>query len=241
MLPSCSEARQPKVTDFSNSTKVSFRGRLTNDNVNGLLAKIDSVKGNITLHITSTGGDELAAIRLGEELKGRSTLIVVNEYCLSACASVILLSSQNILINEEAIVGLHAGILGWLNELFNQNAELYEENIYRGRIYANYLKQDKELATRFLCVDKMHGLDKKIDFSISPPRLNTFYKLLVADKSHLEILGIHAKYFQGPQLSNKIKSEILKGSLQNWTFQNCNVVEIQPVWDEVWKSISVEE
>ena len=64
-------------------------------------------QGASTLFITSGGGDALAGIKIGEAIHERGVRVIVQKYCISACASYILPASPNAELDDGAIIGLH--------------------------------------------------------------------------------------------------------------------------------------
>ena len=57
--------------------------------------------------ITSTGGDTLAAIAAARIIKARGYELVVQKYCLSACAQWLMPAAKTVKLEDMPIVGMH--------------------------------------------------------------------------------------------------------------------------------------
>jgi hypothetical protein len=71
-----------------------------------------------TIVITSGGGSVSAAIDAANLMQDHEIKLVVDDYCVSACASILLATSQRNIIREDSIVGFHRpiGLIYFLNE-----------------------------------------------------------------------------------------------------------------------------
>jgi hypothetical protein len=57
--------------------------------------------------VRSVGGDQLSAIRLADALRKRHATVVVYDYCLSACASFLLVASAKAYVLKNTLVAWH--------------------------------------------------------------------------------------------------------------------------------------
>jgi hypothetical protein len=57
--------------------------------------------------VRSFGGDQLSAIRLAEAIRARHATVVVYDYCLSACASFLLVASSKAFVLKNTLVAWH--------------------------------------------------------------------------------------------------------------------------------------
>jgi len=58
--------------------------------------------------VRSFGGDQLSAIRLADALRERHATVVVYDYCLSACASFLLVASTKAYVLKNTLVAWHS-------------------------------------------------------------------------------------------------------------------------------------
>jgi hypothetical protein len=65
--------------------------------------------------VRSEGGDVAAAIALAEMLLLKEATVIVNDYCLAACASYLLIASARTFVPKEALVA-------WINQAREQNS-----------------------------------------------------------------------------------------------------------------------
>lgn len=101
----------------SNPITVKFRGQITEKSVQDFSNAIESIHQDqaIILQITSEGGDALAGIKMGEIINQRKIFVLVNEYCISACAQYVFLASPHKEVANHSLVLFH----GSMNLLFN--------------------------------------------------------------------------------------------------------------------------
>jgi hypothetical protein len=64
--------------------------------------------------VRSFGGEQLSAIRLAEALRERHATIVVYDYCLSACASFLLVASTTAFVMKNTLVAWHHPVAPYL-------------------------------------------------------------------------------------------------------------------------------
>ena len=79
-----------------------------------------------TIVIDSGGGDVDSAIEAAELMRDHKIKLVVDGYCLSACASILLASGSSNSIKEGSIVGFHrpAGLIVFVNEFLERERGL---------------------------------------------------------------------------------------------------------------------
>jgi hypothetical protein len=118
----------------------SIVGRIDKETKNRFEKNIHKVK---YLQITSQGGDIVSSIEIGKLVSKYKLRIVVNKYCLSACAQYVLPAAKNIEISNNAIVGFHNSATA-VSNLLNQSdlqheAEKYSEMVELEKSYYNDL------------------------------------------------------------------------------------------------------
>lgn len=73
---------------------------------------VRELRGIDTVTITSSGGDERAAVRIGMALADRpNIMLIVEGACLSACAQYIFVAAQHKRISEGGVVGCHVNAI----------------------------------------------------------------------------------------------------------------------------------
>lgn len=85
---------------------VRLRGPLTKQSVESAILKME-VCGASELTIDSSGGDEVAAIRLARFLKHNNSNLVIDGWCLSACSQIVMLSMDKVEIKSWSSIGMH--------------------------------------------------------------------------------------------------------------------------------------
>lgn len=119
ILSSCT--RSPAVDQIASEPtpepqeELTLLGRVGDDRLvfNGpisieLVNEIKSVTSHFDeFEITSIGGDMTAAIELFKVLEAKDALLIVSEYCFSACAHFLALPASKLHLNDKAVVGFH--------------------------------------------------------------------------------------------------------------------------------------
>lgn len=98
----------------------------TADDFDALLARSTPITEII---LNSSGGDEIAAIHIGEIIKKNGIKTTVSGRCLSACFQYIFLASNRKLIKENSIVAFHSNSKSANNWILSSDIDL-EKNIY---------------------------------------------------------------------------------------------------------------
>ena len=113
---SSSEAKTDSTAlggDYSCNTKAQVRlqdrsvyvcGILGDSLVNEVIAVGDDID---IVYVRSGGGDTASAMRLSRWLDNSKKTLVVDEFCLSACASFLVASVDHVRVPEGAVVGFH--------------------------------------------------------------------------------------------------------------------------------------
>lgn len=84
---------------------IRFDGRITPGSVVDFTAKL--TPDVHTVEINSGGGDEPAALTMGELIQARSLTVVVRDVCMSGCANSILVAGKTRVLGPGAIVAFH--------------------------------------------------------------------------------------------------------------------------------------
>lgn len=117
-----------------------------------------------TIIITSFGGDERAALKLGYFIFEKDISIVVKNYCQSACAHYILPASSDIHIEQNALVSFHSNMPGIYKTIeiagpkftASMDLELFNKKFIE---FYDLIKVDKEISLDaiktlgMLCID----------------------------------------------------------------------------------------
>jgi len=86
-----------------------FDGFITPQSSEKIMASIDGVD---LLLIRSGGGDGASGLAIGKALRAKNITVVVNEYCLSACANYIFIGAPRKSLGPGAVLGFHGGLTG---------------------------------------------------------------------------------------------------------------------------------
>ena len=84
-------------------------GRITDRTVAVVRRELDGLN---TIRISSVGGDDLAAIELGQLIRARSLTVVVVRECFGSCAHYIFPAAARKVISEGAVVACGSNIIG---------------------------------------------------------------------------------------------------------------------------------
>lgn len=90
-----------------------YTGRIDEDLVTKVTNASDSYKIN-ELRLTSTGGDVRASVRLARYLNEKHIRLRIKDYCFSACAGILALTVEDVIIEPGTLVALHGGPLAHL-------------------------------------------------------------------------------------------------------------------------------
>lgn len=114
LLSSISLVATEPTAGLQPSSEVFLRGAISEDSAERVIAEILATPG-ATLVVTSAGGVEDSAIRLGEAIRDSRTKVVARGYCLSACAYYILPASPEPVIEPDTLVGFHTNTPGMVD------------------------------------------------------------------------------------------------------------------------------
>lgn len=89
--------------------------------------------------IDSVGGEYPPALEIAEIIQNQQIQIVVDGYCLSACASIILPAGQDNIVTENSLIGFHnlPGVWVYLEEYLERK---YKKSIRKMPIYGDSIK-----------------------------------------------------------------------------------------------------
>ncbi len=76
-----------------------------------MISVLEMYRGS-TVVVTSPGGDEGAAIRLGQEIHRRNLKVVVRDYCLGACAAYVMGSGTSTVVAPATLVAFMPNAVG---------------------------------------------------------------------------------------------------------------------------------
>ena len=79
--------------------------------------QVTSIDGLKTLTMTSRGGTGIEAIRLANHLNENNIQLILEEYCLSACAQFLMLGVDDVIVSDGTIAGFHHSTLSLLLRL----------------------------------------------------------------------------------------------------------------------------
>jgi len=83
----------------------------------------DRLRGGGLAVVRSFGGDAVFAIRLAEAFLERHATVVIYDYCLSACASFLLVASTKAFVLKDILVAWHSPVGPQLCPLLRQAKE----------------------------------------------------------------------------------------------------------------------
>jgi hypothetical protein len=73
------------------------------------LSFVEKLSDKSIVVIRSHGGDAEVALRLGELLYSKDAIVILRDYCLSACANYLLPAARQTFVMPHTIVGWHGG------------------------------------------------------------------------------------------------------------------------------------
>ncbi len=129
--------------------KVVFTGEVTPEAAEKLVKEFDS--GARLLVATSEGGDAAAGLVIGQSMHKHGVSIVVDHYCISACANYLFLGAKEKALMSGAVLGYHGGIYqdgapGTDNKIFDMQAHIaFLETV---QVSGDLLKKSFELTKR---------------------------------------------------------------------------------------------
>ena len=94
-----------QVNAAAGSGEVTFEGRLLRPDVDHIIDQL--THGARVLHINSVGGDGRAIISLAKFVSDNKIDVVVDNYCLSDCASILFPASRSPTLKSGAVLGFH--------------------------------------------------------------------------------------------------------------------------------------
>lgn len=134
-------AKTPDVSLLKNGT-ILYRGYINFDGYELLKAEYEKAIAQKQQHpfirIKSNGGYSLAGMKIGEFIRENHLIVMVDEYCLSACAHYIFPSAFEKQMHKNALVGLHATrslslnkdkLLTYQEQLAEYEQALFDEDI----------------------------------------------------------------------------------------------------------------
>jgi hypothetical protein len=130
---------------------LTVKGLLSPESVDEVIRKID--RNTTAVHITSEGGDAIAAIKLADAIRSGHLDVRVEGYCYSSCANYVFLAARNKVLAPGAVLGFHGAPYSLLSP-----AE--KEKISQGEALQNngHLSGLKEIARQDYLFQKRTGL-----------------------------------------------------------------------------------
>jgi hypothetical protein len=101
---SLNKSTQSSIAQHQNGCNIEVLGEISEAH----LEKISNLKCKyLVLNIDSYGGEIGLSMDIAEIISSMNTTIIVNNYCISSCAEVILPSAKNIIFKNEPLIGFH--------------------------------------------------------------------------------------------------------------------------------------
>lgn len=97
-------------SSLANAQNIHYRivGRIDQDMVNRFRNFIENNRRpNLYVTITSGGGDTVASLELGDLMKGTNTHLVIQQYCMSDCAQMLIPSAKSVYVLPHSVVLFH--------------------------------------------------------------------------------------------------------------------------------------
>jgi hypothetical protein len=120
-----------------------------------------------SLVVNSFGGEELAAIRIGEEIVRRDITLVVDGACMSACADYLFLPARHRKVAPYSLVAFHHTSVSLLAMIppdaranvagYNKVAQLRAERFFADRKLPLSLLLEPQIAVRTRCYTLLKG------------------------------------------------------------------------------------
>lgn len=179
------------VQDDTRST-VHFSGPLALDEVSAFLEAFPEFE---TIYIRSMGGSEHAGALLAEAILANQARVIVEEYCLSACALYPLVAASSVRLGENALVGVHPGAASTMAATAHlpvageQRTQMQSIGDWAARFYRAAGKNPRI----FLDALPAHGIicvvsdDPQSDWGVS---LRGSFWLWVPDEAYWRLIGV---------------------------------------------------
>ncbi|NYE60004.1 hypothetical protein FHW58_001156 [Duganella sp. 1224] len=214
-----------------------FDGAITPAAYEAINATIDD--GVDLMLVRSIGGDAASGLAIGKKLRDRNITVVVNEYCLSACANYIFIGPSRKSLNPGAVLGFHGGLTGSpaptmaaedyplvsqedLITLRKQMARLYDEET---AFYAR-IGFDPALLRKSFDLTRLDATNQYI--ALTAGESTTFYSFAQADEARRRIAALaaeHASYTYRVENSRTSATRFYFPSLA--TLRNAGVTGVQ--------------
>jgi len=92
----------------SERRQLTFNGKIDEASVTRIIDTMDAIPDDeIEIRITSTGGDSVAAMRLGDKIRDRKVTLILDRICHSACAQFLIPSAKEVIVERGASVAFH--------------------------------------------------------------------------------------------------------------------------------------
>lgn len=119
------------LSSCANATVSAFQitGQINHETVKDFRKAPESIE---YVYITSHGGFNEAAIELAREIRRRDVTLVVERYCLSACAQFLMPASGRVILNDKPLVGFHHTASAY-RDLLVRSGELEQAEEVRGK------------------------------------------------------------------------------------------------------------
>lgn len=112
LLGGCSESKTTKAAEGNKGRPVRLEGEINPSSVDRVSRELMEERGARVLQITSAGGHPLAAIRLAETIRDLNVTLVVDGYCLAACAQYAFMAAPSRIVNHQSLVAFHNNVVG---------------------------------------------------------------------------------------------------------------------------------
>jgi hypothetical protein len=93
----------------SDDTTIYFRGQIDREQSRAFIQEMEKKPRDVV--ITSAGGDEFAAMEMGEAILKYDRSVTAERYCLSGCFNTILVAAKQRIITPGTLVGVHGSAI----------------------------------------------------------------------------------------------------------------------------------
>jgi hypothetical protein len=194
----CSATSEKNEVNFAvQNDTLTYVGRLSEKAVEALNAEF--IKNEKIKHfiLTSEGGHGPSVLKLAKTIKENKISLIVKDYCISSCASIIFISADYKLILKNSFVAFHTTLNGNYDVVkrskifpevnIDQSMLAEERGLYEDRRVSNKIIKYSDDILEPICVSFR---DSKQEKSTKNIRIDWNYEIWSVQRNYLSELGI---------------------------------------------------
>ena len=164
---------------------ICLHGQIT-DEMARCFGLIDEKEGTYVV-VSSSGGDVLAAIDIGERIADRHLQIIIDGICLSSCANYLFTAGSTKSVMPDSLLGFHGGPGQAMAFIYRGPGQLRETAIHNNISYTELvIRKEEEFFQKI-------GIDRGLIYDRPEPLSKSYNPLLVFwvyDREKLQQYGI---------------------------------------------------